>query len=478
MEPVWKRFVQGRILQGGLALLALIAPLSGIGATRYVDVNSVSPVSPYTNWATAANVLQDAIDSAAAGDLILVTNGVYASGGRFGRGIGLTNRVVLDRAVTLQSVNGPLVTIIQGYQVPGTTNGPGAIRCAYLTNGAVLSGFTLTNGATLGSTAVDPKTTQPGGGTYCESTACVVSNCIYTGNSAFFWGGGADGGTLNNCVIVGNTASEAGGANFAMLNNCLVISNRASLWGGGVSRGTSRNCTIAGNSAPTSGGFDGQSDGVLDNCILYYNSATNGPNYTRGAAYNGCCTTPLAGTGTTNPPMFMDIAAGDFRLQPNSRCINAGLNAYAPGGVDLELKARISGGTVDIGAYEYAGQGTGTFAAWLQQYQLATNGSADFIDSDADGHNNWQEWQAGTVPTNSQSALQIVSCTTGSNGPAVSWQSVTGRVYCIQRSTNPAPPWLFITIQSNVPATTTNTVFTDANVPASLSPIFYRICLQ
>src|SRR3954454_23775166 len=110
MEPVWKRFVQGAILHGGLAFLALVAPLSGMAATRYVDVNSVSPVSPYTNWATAANVLQDAVDSAAAGDLILVTNGVYASGGRVGRGIGLTNRVVLDRAVTLQSVNGPLVT--------------------------------------------------------------------------------------------------------------------------------------------------------------------------------------------------------------------------------------------------------------------------------------------------------------------------------------------------------------------------------
>src|SRR3954463_8264479 len=119
MDPKRKRLIHRPILHSCLASLAALAPLSAGAVTRFVDVNSVSPASPYTNWATAANVIQDAIDSAAAGDIILVTNGLYASGGRIGRGVGLTNRVVLDRAVTLQSVNGPLVTVIQGHQVPG-----------------------------------------------------------------------------------------------------------------------------------------------------------------------------------------------------------------------------------------------------------------------------------------------------------------------------------------------------------------------
>ena len=391
-------------------LLGFLLALTTTFATdRYVSLSG-SHVPPFVDWQTAATNIQAAVDAAAAGDQVWVTNGIYATGGLFAPAGNTSNRVLVTKPIVLQSVNGPEVTIIRGEVTPGTTNGVRSMRCVWLTDGATLSGFTLTNGSTF---SLEPN----GGGVFCRSAKATITNCIVVGNSAVqagggvfqgtvlssaiqsnvagIWGGGgyncwltnsdisgnrggglwcasntitssrcliagnlgggASGGTWIACTFEGNSGFAGGGASSAVIDRCLFRANRAQVYGGGTYNcqvtGSAlisnsalnsgggcyasaapptqlKNCTVIGNLAPLGGGILG---GSAVNCILYYNSGTQGPSYNYlGAALTNCCTDASGGYPniiTAEPRLMSD----GIHLRAGSPCIGAGAVTGASG---------------------------------------------------------------------------------------------------------------------------------------------------
>jgi hypothetical protein len=382
------------------------------------------------------------------------------------------------------------------------------VRCVFLTNGAALIGFTLTNGAV---------STSSGAGVCADNyplsllpTTATVSNCVLIGNSAYALGGAAYGVTLNGCVLTANSARSGGGASSCTLINCTLSNNSAtgngsdpgfssgsgggayqcSLYnclivgnsafhGGGASGSSLNNCTIVSNTAASSGGAYADKAVTLTNCILFYNSATNGPNYLPGPSFSHCCTTPLpAGPGNfTNEPVFLNPAAGDFHLQTNSPCINAGINSAVSSTTDLDGNPRIAGGTVDIGAYELQAPASTISYVWLQQYGLPTDGTADSLDTDGDGMTNWQEWRAGTNPTNALSVLRITPVSARGAVATLRWPSVSGITYSLERSTNLMVQPAFLPVQTNIAGTGGQITISDTNSTPS-APAFYRLSVQ
>lgn len=401
---------------------------------RYVVLNNSAPVEPYTSWATAAPDIQTAIDIAQAGETVWVSNGVYQAGGRSPDGASVTNRVMIDKPITVRSLNGPEVTTIMGAGPLGNS----AVRGVWMSNDSVLIGFTVTNGFTGSDIGVNRR----GGGIWAQSDAVTISNCVVVGNTAHQRGGGvyrgtvytseirdntapAGGGvaeaivhnsllrrnqggsgggaadsTLYDCIIAQNEATglgggvqnsevhrsilrfnEAGtlggGAYLSSLYNCLVHDNVAND-GGGVNLGTVYNCTIVMNKAGNEAG--GLFSATARNSIILFNTATIDENY-NGGNISYTCTEPLPTTGTGNitlDPLFVNAPANDFRLSAGSPCRDMGDNFWAPAGPDLDGNPRIVHTFVDIGAYEFQG--------------------GPPADYDGDGFSNADERIAGTDP--------------------------------------------------------------------------------
>ena len=102
------------------------------------------------------------------------------------------------------------------------------------------------------------------------------------------------------------------------------------------------------------------------------------------------------------------------------------------------------------------------------------NREADFTDPDGDGHTTWQEWRCLTDPTNALSALRLLSASSAGTSVIVSWQSVAGVNYFVERSTNLSASPPFTLLVPHLPGQPGTTSFTDPNA-APLSPLFYRV---
>ncbi len=192
---------------------------------------------------------------------------------------------------------------------------------------------------------------------------------------------------LDRCRIIGNYGQGGGGGFYlyevtnVSLRNTLVANN--STWGGNSGgglywRGVSasqisiENCTVVSNSAGSGSGggilFSNLGTGSVVNSIIYFNkggaSISNWYNIVPSCTFSNSCTAPIgtlsgADNMDTNPEL-VDWAGGNYRLLPDSPCLNAGLNAaWMEGARDLDGYTRIDRffRRADIGAYEDTRQG-------------------------------------------------------------------------------------------------------------------------
>lgn len=319
-------------------------------ATTGNNANSGTQAQPF-------KTIRKGMDTAADGDRVLVADGTYYEHVLF---FGQTTR---DLIIQSQSGN-PAACIIDCQSA-----GSGFFSMGGQTTKSVIGGFTIRNGDS-----------GIGGGIYIRYGGLTVNRCIFSNNRAGDYGGGIgiEGAAVvvQNSVFLNNTARLDGGGigfsdgHYLTARNCLFAGNHA-YRGGGIgsnywnSSSTLTNCTFANNSAALSGNAVEIPLGnmTLTNCILWGGDPTSsmidGPvtvtysNIERG----------YAGTGNISAdPKFVNAAAGNYRLQATSPCVNTGSAAASDlPASDIEGLPRTIESAPDMGAYEFWRAGTGVW---------------------------------------------------------------------------------------------------------------------
>jgi len=381
-----------------LLLLVALLPLSLFAGNKYVTPTG-DDAAAGDSWATALETVQTAIWAAGVGDTVFIAQGTYnqcfsiSDGvnvfGGYQASTGLRDIEVFETILDGTNLGKWLVvkydagctnlTVIDGitFQNAEHTSEGG---CAYIRNNCVMNRCTIRNCTT----------TNPAGGVMIDG-AGTVSNCIIELCSAGSSGGAIrnKGGLVENCIIRGNQGKYAAIRNDSgIIRNCLIYNNWASVSGwpnsGGIYNpgGTVINCTLANNKGEGYAGI--HSDRKVVNCILWGNEKEEGfadpENYIasgQNSGHNACdhgfqassfSLTLSVNNMDANGPQFVapttfkgapanaaqiaEMRGADFRLAPQSPCIDAGSSAEASD-TDIRGVARPKGSAADMGAYEY-----------------------------------------------------------------------------------------------------------------------------
>ena len=127
-------------------------------------------------------------------------------------------------------------------------------------------------------------------------------------------------------------------------------------------------------------------------------------------------------------------------------------------------------GALGVGTYTGIGSlAIGGFASdpantpywWLAQYGLTNYDEDAMADVDGDGLLTWQEYVAGTDPTNMASVFQISGIEATPQGTVIRWPSVSNRFYDLDWTTNLLDGFAVLPGATNLPATPPENVYTN-----------------